>query len=435
MNITIFTLFPELYEPFTRTSIIGRAQQQQLVHIATKSLFEYAQPKERIDGPTFGHGAGMVIKPDIIERAITQEKQEKAFKIFFSPHGTKLDQEVLLSLKKSIQERDGNIALFPARYEGMDARIEEEYADIVLSVGDFVLMGGDVPAMVLLEGLLRLIPGIVGKEESVRLDSFSGPFVDYPEYTMPQTWRGRSVPEVLRSGNHKLMQEWRDQQAAQRTVLHHFDWLRSHVTKKADKERARHYMPPHYAVLMHDQVIVENKEGATSVTSIDIHDIARAAATFGIKNYFVVTPLADQQKIVETLLNFWRQGAGVAYNPHRHEALKAVDLQASLAEVLEVIEKEEGKKPLLIATSANQAGQDRVISYEDQEKIWSFDRPVVLLFGTGHGLGPSVMEKVDFILMPIEGFTDFNHLSVRSAAAIIFDRWLGIHQKKLYTSK
>lgn len=320
--------------------------------------------------------------------------------------------------------------LLPARYEGMDARIEEHYADEIISIGDYVLMGGDLPAMVLIEGLLRLIPGVVGKQESVEEESFSGPFVDHPEFTTPVEWKGYKVPEVIRSGNHAEIRAWRRKAAAERTVFHHFEWLRSHVVKQEDSALAASVMPHHYVILMHSQVVLEQgREGTSSVTSLDIHDIARSAATYGIKKYFIVTPLVDQQKIVRKLLEFWQTEVGAEYNPQRFEALKSVVLVSTIDEALQDIEQHEAKKPLLVATSAKQHEGIPSITYYDQEKVWGLHRPVVFIFGTARGLSQSLIEKCDFLLGPIKGFSRFNHLSVRSAAAIIFDRWFGINTK------
>lgn len=321
--------------------------------------------------------------------------------------------------------------LLPARYEGMDDRIEQEYADEIISVGDFVLMGGDIPAMMLLEGLLRFVPGVVGKQASVEHDSFSCAFVDYPEYCAPVEWRGHVVPEVVRSGNHAAMATWRRDEAAKRTVLRHFDWLRTSAPTQQERTLASKYIPSHYAALMHTDVLIgsEGIEGTTSVTSIDIHDIARSAKTYGIKKFFVVTPLIDQQKIVSTLLDFWQKGVGVTYNYSRHRAVKQVILQESLDEVIKAIEHKEGKKPLLIATSAKTSIHQQVITYHDQTKVWAQDRPVLFLFGTGQGLAQRVLERCNYLLVPVIGLSDFNHLSVRSAVAIILDRWLGLNQK------
>jgi len=429
MHISTITLFPALYEPFLETSLVARAVDAGIVTLSTENLFSSTEPKKRIDSATFGHGAGMLLKPEVIEQAITtaEQKHGKAYKIFFSPQGKKLDQTVLSELAHTLQTHS-HIMLIPARYEGMDARVEEEYADCIVSIGDYVLMGGDLPAMVLMEGLLRLVPGVVGKEESIREESFSGPFIDYPEYTAPVVWKGREVPEVIRSGDHAAIGAWRKAQAVKRSVVHHFAWLRSHLTDSRDKKIVHEYIPPHYVVLMHNQVLRgDGQEGTSSVTSLDIHDIARSAKTYGIKQYFIVTPLKDQQRIVKKLLHFWHTDIGIDYNPQRHEALESVRLVESLDEVRAEIERIEGKKPLLIATSAQRHATAQPLTYNDQEKVWVEARPVLLIFGTARGLAESVLAQCSYLLVPVEGFSPFNHLSVRSAAAIIFDRWLGIN--------
>ncbi|MBY0109916.1 MAG: tRNA (guanosine(37)-N1)-methyltransferase TrmD [Candidatus Babeliaceae bacterium] len=439
MKISVVTLFPELYKPFFSTSLVKRAQDAHIIDTHVYNLFSYAEPKQRIDGPTFGHGAGMVIKPEIIEKAVTdiQGQHGSAFKIFFSPRGKKLDQKLLGNLyKRMLEQEKDHLMLLPARYEGMDARIETEYADEIISIGDFVLMGGDVPAMVFIEGLLRFIPAIVGKSESVEQDSFSGPFVDYPEYTTPVMWKGHEVPELLRSGNHKAIADWRHQEVARESVLHHFEWVRGypHVTPEQEHLIQKN-IPAHYVVLMHSDVLVSQdkvntKVGTTSVTSLDIHDIARSCTTYGIKNYFIVTPLIDQQVIVKTLLGFWQEGPGISYNNYRHEALSNVILETNLDNVIAQITQREGKVPVLIATAAKKGTHQRLINFFDQERVWSCERPVLIVLGTGRGLTPELIERCDYRLVPIEGFSSFNHLSVRSAAAVLFDRWLGKNPKR-----
>lgn len=430
MNVSLVTLFPELYAPFLSTSLLGRAQKQGLVDISVLNMFSLVSPKERIDSPTFGHGAGMLLKPELISQAIDKQEQHHgpAYKIFFSPSGKKLDQDLLKQIYQKANDL-GHLMLIPARYEGMDARVEEAYGDCVVSIGDYVLMGGDLPAMVLLEGLLRYVPGVVGKASSVEHDSFTGPFVDNPEYTSPVSWKGLEVPEVIRSGDHKKIQDWQKDQAAQKTVFHHFEWLRSHVSTKEDIALAKRYIPHHYAILMHDQVnLPDGTVGTSSVTSIDIHDIARSSTTYGIKKYFIVTPLVDQQKIIAKLLNFWQTTIGIEYNGNRHEALKNVRLVSSFDEAVAQIREEEQKEPLIIATAAKKYQHPSRITYHEQEKVWAHKRPVAFVFGTARGLSVPFLDACDYLLAPIEGFSEFNHLSVRSAAAIIFDRWLGINK-------
>ncbi len=323
--------------------------------------------------------------------------------------------------------------LFASRYEGIDARVEQEYADEIISVGDFVVMGGDIPAMLLIECLFRHMPGVVGKEESVVLDSFSGAFVDHPEYTKPVEWKGMVVPEVLRSGNHSAISTWRQEKAVELTVKKHFDWLRSCVLTKTERELASRYIPHHYVALMHTGIeLKDGRIGTTSVTSIDVHDIARSGATYDVKNYFIVTPLVDQKSMVQSLLGFWQEAeVGGQYNHDRHEAMNRVRIVSGLEEVIASIEKKEGKKPIVLGTSAKFALNDpKMISYYDQEKVWKHDQPVLILLGTGHGMAAKLLEQCDYMLQPLQGFSPFNHLSVRSAAAIIFDKWLGFALKK-----
>jgi len=431
MKISILSVFPQLYKPFLETSLIKRAQEQKLVQFDLADFFSFVAPKERIDAPTFGHGAGMLLRPEVVEKAIDSKEQAhgKAYKIFFSPHGKKLDQTLLHDIASKATHA-GHLMMIPARYEGMDARVEKHYADQIVSVGDFVLMGGDVAAMTLLEGLLRLIPGVVGKNESVQHDSFSGPFVDYPEYTMPVIWQGVQVPDVVRSGNHAEIAKWRLQQAIQRSIEGHFEWLRSRPLDPQQKALVHKAIPGHYVVLMHNEIALEEgRVGNTSVTSIDIHDIARSAKTYGIRQYFIVTELLDQQKIVRKLLDFWQTGGGVEYNASRHQAVRQVELKDSLEAAIASIEHKEGARPLVIATSARPVAHVKQITFHDQGIVWAQKRPVVLIFGTGKGLSQQVLDRCDYLLVPVEGLTEYNHLSVRSAVAIILDRWLGLNVK------
>lgn len=432
MKISVLTLFKELYQPFIATSLLRKAHEEGLVSIDIQSLFSFCQPKERVDSPTFGHTAGMLIRPDIIEKALEQQAEQhgKPYTIFFSPKGKLLTQYEL----KRIYEKAltyNHVALVAPRYEGVDARVEQEYADEVISIGNFVLMGGDIPAMVFLEGFLRLLPGVVGDKESVDRDSFTGALVDYPEYTAPVEWHGLTVPAIVRSGNHKAIEQWRTQQALEATVFDHFDWLRAHRLPANLKEQAQSIMPAHYCALMHDEVCLPNNQiGTSSVTSIDLHDIARSAHTYGLKHYFIVTPLDDQQKIVKTILNFWHTSVGQEYNPHRSQAVAQMSVEINLTAAIEAIEKNEGIKPIVIATAARTVGNAaKNITYHDQHKVWQSKRPVLLVFGTARGLSQAVLDRCDYILEPLYGFSKFNHLSVRSAAAIIFDRWLGINPK------
>ena len=430
MHISVLSVFPKLYDSFLETSIIKKAQDASLASIQTHSFFSYVAQKERIDAPTFGHGAGMLIKPEVVGKAIDDisKVHGKPYTVFFSPQGKKLNQRLLKKIYTNVQ-KTGHLLLVPSRYEGMDARVEERYADLQVSVGDFVLMGGDLPAMMLIEGLLRLVPGVVGKQESVQEESFSGPFVDYPEYTNPVEWQGLKVPDIVRSGNHGALKRWRQEKAAENTVRHHFSWLRSHSLDQSQKEQARAYIPPHYVALCHSQVRIgpDKQEGTTSVTSIDIHDVARSSKTYDMQGFFVVTPLKDQQKIIQHFLSFWSNGPGITYNKERYEAVSLVQMAPSIDHVIKEIEKKESQRPLIVGTTARSFENVQRITFYDQETVWHHRRPVLLVFGTGKGFTDSFLEQCDYVLEPVQGFSDFNHLSVRSAIAIVLDRWLGIN--------
>lgn len=429
MNISILSVFPDLYQEFLRTSLLSRAQEQKLFSFHLDSFFSHVKPKERIDGPVVGHNSGMVIKPTVVERAIDAQEKKlgRAFRVMFAPHGKTMDQGLLYDLVGKLSSIE-HLMLIAARYEGMDERVEEEYADLIISVGDFVVMGGDVPAMLFLEGLLRLVPGVLGNKNSLSNESFAGPFLDYPSYTLPVVWKNRTIPEVLRSGNHALIAQFQEKVAIDRTIVTHFNWLRSSIINREQKKRCYESIPSHYIALLHDQVLLpQGLVGTTSVTSMDIHDIARSAKTYGFKNYSIVTPLKDQQKIVRTMLDFWQEGHGVDYNPQRHEAVKLVLLHESLQEVIDYITQKEGIKPIIVSTSARSLSHNALISYSDQGLVWEKKRPVLFVFGTGKGLAPQIIDQCDFLLTPVIGLTDFNHLSVRSAVAVVFDRWLGLY--------
>jgi tRNA (guanine37-N1)-methyltransferase len=471
IKISIITVFPELYDSFIKTSLIGRAVEEKLVEFNFVKFSDLCLPKERIDEPTVGPGAGMIIKPEIMQKAIQscQEKFGPGFKIFFSPQGKKLDQRLLQKLYAKLinpdtkqmnpaswfdastmlsattsgfitavrpepvegsQERlspNPHLILVCARYEGIDERVENYYSDLSISIGDYVLMGGDIPAQVFLEGLLRLLPKVVGKSESVEKESFQSSFLDYPEYGLPVEWNGMPVPEILRSGNHAEIEKWRNQQACKKTVLNRFDWFRSNQPSKEEIELCRKNIPPHYIVLMHSQVNTKDENsGHTSVASIDIHDIARSSAMYGIKKYFLVTELEDQFKIIETFLKFWQSDVGLNYNQSRFNAVSRVSAVTTIDNVINEIEAIENAKPLIITTSAKDHPFGQKIDYQSQGLVWKHNRPVLIVLGTGQGLNNDIMQRSDFILTPITGMTGYSHLSVRSAAAIILDRWLGL---------
>ena len=180
--------------------------------------------------------------------------------------------------------------------------------------------------------------------------------------------------------------------------------------------------------LIHYPVI--NKTGETigsAVTNLDIHDIARAARTFGVDHYYIVTPYGDQQALVAEILGHWQTGHGATYNPARKAALDRVKITETLAATIAQVTEQRGRRPLILTTSARI--QKNSISYRETRRRIEAGEPILLLFGTAHGLAPELTETADYTLPPIESTTDYNHLSVRSAVSIILDRLLGIHDE------
>ncbi len=179
--------------------------------------------------------------------------------------------------------------------------------------------------------------------------------------------------------------------------------------------------------LIHHPVVNKRAEIiGSAVTNLDIHDIARMARTYGVANYFISTPYKDQHSLVDELLEHWRTGHGASYNPARKEALSIVSLAESTQEIIALLEVQYGRKPLVITTSAQK--QKNMISYSELGHKISLDEPVLLLFGTAHGLSPEIMQSADGTLPPIDGTTNYNHLSVRTAASIIVDRLFGTRE-------
>ena len=193
MKINILTLFPEMFEPL-RTSIIGRACKKQIIDLEIINIRDFSKDKhKKVDDTPYGGGAGMVIKPDVVYDAYKSLDLENAKTIYLSPQGKTLNQEKVKALS---QEK--NLILLCGHYEGIDERVLEEIVDEEISIGDYVLTGGELPAMVLVDAVCRYIPGVL-TEESTKEESFINGLLEYPQYTRPEIFLGKPVPEVLLS--------------------------------------------------------------------------------------------------------------------------------------------------------------------------------------------------------------------------------------------
>ena len=215
MRVDILTVLPEMIEPFIGMSMLRRAQDKGLAEVVVHNLRDYTSNKwRRVDDYPFGGAAGMVMQIEPVERAIETLRAERPYDevIFTSPDGDLLDQPTANSL--SLKE---NIIILCGHYKGIDQRIRDHLITREISIGDYVLTGGELPAAVIADSIIRLIPGVLGDEESALSDSFQDNLLAPPIYTRPADWHGWRVPDVLLSGNERLIREWEYDRAVERT--------------------------------------------------------------------------------------------------------------------------------------------------------------------------------------------------------------------------
>jgi len=232
MRIDIITLFPEFFESFVQHSIVGRAVQNNKLEIVTHNLRDYADDKYKsVDDHPYGGGPGMVLRFDVLLKALKNVKAKskiqnnKSKTILLTPQGQVYKQKMVQELTK-----ETNLILICGHYEGFDERIRE-YVDIEISVGDYVLTGGEIPAMVIVDSVVRLLPGVLGDDKS-SIDESHSPstssgqaLLEYPQYTRPDEYDGKKVPEILLGGNHKEIDAWRKAQSQERTKVRRPDLL------------------------------------------------------------------------------------------------------------------------------------------------------------------------------------------------------------------
>ncbi len=232
MHIVILTIFPELFTPFLVTSLVGRAIAEGRLRVEVVDLRGFTLDRHRsTDDEPYGGGGGMVMTAPPWLRAVrTLTAEHPAHRVLLSPQGQRLDEAGVRSL--AAQSR---LLLLCGRYEGIDERVRLTVVDEEVSIGDYVLAGGELPAMVLIEALSRQIPGVVGLADSVEQDSFRHGLLDYPHYTRPRAVEGLEVPEVLLSGNHREIVAWRREQSLRATLLKRPDLLRQAPLSEGDR--------------------------------------------------------------------------------------------------------------------------------------------------------------------------------------------------------
>ena len=219
-QVYFLTPFPEMVQSVVSESILGRAEKKELVQFHTKNLFDFADPPHRrIDDYPFGGGVGMVLKPEPVFRAfdvVTEELPENSDTrvVFPTPDGKVFDHDSAIDLG-----RGKNLIFINGHYKGVDQRIRDELVTDEISIGDYVLTGGELPSLIILDAIVRLIPGVLNSYESAETDSFAGMLLDCPHYTRPETFREMESPPVLLSGNHKEIENWKKKKSEEKTQI------------------------------------------------------------------------------------------------------------------------------------------------------------------------------------------------------------------------
>lgn len=515
MHFNIVTLFPEFFTSPLDAGLMSRAKDSALVSFSLYNPRCYSLDKHhKVDDRPFGGGPGMVMllepmlrclravaageKPlDSVEAALSvsgcsparvpestpestpgstlestpgtapetvaelknlehsacepgQPAGRKPGKILLlTPSGRPFNQAMARELAQ-----EESLTIICGRYEGFDARLGELFELCPVSLGDFVLNGGESAALAIVESTARLLPGFMGHEDSGLEESFSNGLLEYPHYTRPELFEDSApgpdlgaapvvslaVPEILRSGNHSAIAEWRHEQSLFKTLESRPDLLAEVALTAeefdllASRPRLQRGRNLHCALVHHPVMGKDGKSCTVSLTNLDIHDIARSSCTFGLGNFYVSTPLADQQRLLAEITGHWTKGAGSQANPDRANALSLVQGVSCLEEAVEHLHRQFGQKPLLVGTSAKVPSlktkrRNKKRRYPDQISFTGaaellLRQPVLLVFGTGHGLHPELLENFDFMLPPVRP-VGYNHLSVRSAVAIVLDRILG----------
>jgi len=428
MNFHLVSIFPHYFESPLQSGLMGKAVENGLVNLDYVDVRQFAGGVHKsVDDRPFGGGPGMLLKLDPMIKAL-DSIESKGRIVMLSPRGMPFNQA---KARELVQEED--VTLICGRYEGIDERLLDLYPIELVSVGDFVLNGGEIGACCMVEAISRLLPGFMGHEDSGEEESFSAGLLEYPHYTRPDDHEGLKVPDVLRSGDHGKIAEWRRECSLSATLEDRPDILPTATLTVEDidflRQQPRNRLGRNlYIALCHYPVT--NKFGekvAVSVTNLDLHDMARVTRSYGLGGFYATTPIEDQKALADQLLEHWKQGAGSQANPDRAEAFSKVKVFDDIEAAVLDIEAQTGQCPRLAATSARLDRRKKAqpsMTYGEVQG-WLANSPVLLIFGTGHGLAEEVLSKTDGIVRPVRYLDDYNHLSVRSAVAIIVDRLIG----------
>lgn len=422
----VLTLFPEMIRQATSWSILGRAISSGVITVRVHDIRDYTTDKHRTaDDAPYGGGPGMVMKVEPVAKCLDAVRTESpdALAVLLSASGKKFDQRTARRYAAS-----NGLILVCGHYEGVDERVALYCVDEEVSIGDYVVSGGELPALVVLDAVARLLPGVVGNLGSLSEESHESGLLEYPQYTRPAEFRGFKVPEVLLSGNHEEVARWRLEAALDKTRRNRPDLFVQHLTKAgnawpvAEGESRQPTRSPVAVALIHHPV--KDRRGdvvTTSVSSADIHDIARISKTFGAQPYYIVTPVEAQRQLVTRVAHHWK---GLSDHP-RAAAIESIVVKPTLEEAVADFSNRIAGKPVVAVTGAwLNRDLTSLSTLRSLVANGAYDG-LLVVFGTGWGLTSDTCDRADIRIEPIDAGTGFRHLPVRAAVAIVLDRLLG----------
>lgn len=424
MKFNIISLFPEFFPSLMQTGLMGKAIKDGLAAFSFLNPRDFSEDRHRhVDDKPFGGGPGMVMSIQPLHDALAALPRPGRI-LLMSPSGKKFDQ----SLARELSGEE-SLTLICGRYEGIDDRLRSFFPMEEISLCDAVLNGGEVAAWAIIEAICRYIPGFMGKGESSEEESYSDNLLEYPQYTRPEIFDNIPVPEILLGGHHGRIAEWRRRQSLLKTLRVRPDLLNDAPLSENDASflakasirkagRAISFCLCHYPVFL-DQ----KRSGASSLTNLDIHDIARISFTYGMGPFYALTPLEDQLELLRGILRHWLRPGAPKENSNRSQALKLVRPVQSYGEVEKDATQYYGEKPVWVVTSARWPRKRMPLAPRDILEL-SAKKPVIICLGTARGLDADNM-GIEFASMRPIRFASENHLSVRAAAAILADRILG----------
>jgi tRNA (guanine37-N1)-methyltransferase len=430
-RFTVISILPEIVDQALTHGVVGRARTAGNLAVGFVNPRDFTSDRHRsVDDTPYGGGPGMVMKCEPLVAAI--ESAGPAHRVLLAPTGAPLTQARV----RALAARD-HVVLVCGRYEGVDERVIATAIDEQISLGDFVLTGGELGAACIIDAVARLVPGVLGDAASAEDESFSAALLEYPQYTRPAVFRDLPIPEILTSGNHAAIRNWRRRESLRRTARRRPDLFAYHRLSKDDTKLVAGLAELDVAArttvaLVHHPVLDRTGAMVTSaVTNLDVHDIARSAATYGLRGYHIVTPIESQREKAAHIATLWQE----EQKEWRARALRLCTTTPSVQESIDALTREHGVAPVVAATSADPSRFASARTVTPAQLVAEMQDapgvPLLVLFGTGWGLADTELPQVSRIITPISGRPAWNHLSVRSAVAILLDRLYGLRDDTL----